>query len=793
MTAMELVQLFALYTGKDVGKKVEDLQMINAIQLLRNIGLFDSVNGGANIAFARITLIYAENGRGKTTLAAIMRSLASGDPLPIVERRRLAAQHTPHIVINCTGGGTPAMFQNGVWNRTLADVVVFDDHFVDQNVYSGLTIAAEHRQNLHELILGSQGIVLNQRLQQLVAQVETHITAIRALASVIPANERGTMSVDDFCALPLNVDIDNAIQAAERSIAVTREHDTIRNTPLFGTLDLAAIDITELERVLERDLSTLDAAAVESVRDRLAQLGQDAEAWIADGMKRISDVSDGQIVAACPFCAQSMKDSPVLNHYRAYFSQEYSDLKEAVSTALASLNHMHGGEASTAFERAVRVAGDLGRFWARFCDVPDIRLDTATIVLKWQQCRDAVVTALLAKQAAPLDRVALPEAARDAVAEYQTIRQTVLDLNQALQVANTRIQQVKQQADTANSQTLSAELGRLKAIRARHTQATAALCENYLNERRAKTATEALRNQARTALDQYRTGAFPNRQNAVNDYLRQFNAGFTLGNVVSANTRAGATCTYNVVINNTPVSVAGGTQVTGAPSFRNTLSAGDRNTLAFAFFMATLDQEPNLADKVVVIDDPVSSMDEHRELTTVQELRRLALRVRQVIVLSHSKPLLCSLWEGTDQTQRAALQVVRDTVGSTIKAWDVNQDCITEHDRRHMSLREYLKNNTGNPREVAQAIRPTLEAFLRVACPEHFPPETLLGNFRHMCRQRACTTQEILNTQATQELHDLVEYANKFHHDTNPAWETVTINDGELQGFVRRTLEFAKR
>lgn len=69
--------------------------MINSIQLLRNIGLFDSVNAAANIPLARLTLIYAENGRGKTTLAAILRSLATGDPIPIAERRRLAAQHPP--------------------------------------------------------------------------------------------------------------------------------------------------------------------------------------------------------------------------------------------------------------------------------------------------------------------------------------------------------------------------------------------------------------------------------------------------------------------------------------------------------------------------------------------------------------------------------------------------------------------------------------------------------------------------------------------------------------------------
>jgi wobble nucleotide-excising tRNase len=135
--------------------------MINTFRLLRNIGQFESVDGAGTIMLAQLTLVYAENGRGKTTLAAVLRSLATGDPIPITERRRLAAQHPPHIVLDCGGGPSPAVFENGTWNRILANMVVFDDVFVDQNVYSGLSVDAEHRQNLHELVLGAQGVALN--------------------------------------------------------------------------------------------------------------------------------------------------------------------------------------------------------------------------------------------------------------------------------------------------------------------------------------------------------------------------------------------------------------------------------------------------------------------------------------------------------------------------------------------------------------------------------------------------------------------------------------------------------
>jgi len=119
--------------------------MINRLQLLRNVGQFDSVSSAANIPLTRLTLIYSENGRGKTTLAAVLRSLATGDALPITERRRLAAQHPPHVILDCCGGPPPAIFDNNAWNRTLADLVVFDDVFIDQNVCSGLTVQAHHR------------------------------------------------------------------------------------------------------------------------------------------------------------------------------------------------------------------------------------------------------------------------------------------------------------------------------------------------------------------------------------------------------------------------------------------------------------------------------------------------------------------------------------------------------------------------------------------------------------------------------------------------------------------------
>jgi hypothetical protein len=65
--------------------------------------------------------------------------------------------------------------------------------------------------------------------------------------------------------------------------------------------------------------------------------------------------------------------------------------------------------------------------------------------------------------------------------------------------------------------------------------------------------------------------------------------------------------------------------------------------------------------------------------------------------------------------------------------------------------------------------------------------------FWAMYMQRVGTPQKILNQDDTNELGNLIEYANLFHHDTNPAYQAQHINDAQLVDFVRRTLAFASR
>lgn len=227
------------------------------------------------------------------------------------------------------------------------------------------------------------------------------------------------------------------------------------------------------------------------------------------------------------------------------------------------------------------------------------------------------------------------------------------------------------------------------------------------------------------------------------------------------------------------------------PGFHNTLSAGDRNTLSLAFFFASLSCEKKLSDSVIVIDDPISSFDDGRSMTTMQEVRRLIGVAKQVIVLSHVKSFLCRLHKHTKADSIAALNLRRSgDCQSALEPWEPTEDQFTIYDHNHKSLRDFKAGPALDIRQVAENLRPVMEGYLRVAYPEHCPPETQLGKFRKSLQDLIEQGQSIMSTERLVELDEIREYANRFHHDTNAAWEDETPSDTELLHFVDRVMAF---
>ena len=767
--------------------------MIKRFLLLRNIGQFSNVDAGKDIELGKLTVCYADNGRGKTTLASVLRSLADGSPNPIAERKRLRSLNDPHVVIEFNDGSSPAVFKGVSWSRQIASLVIFDDTFVEQNVYSGLTVSPRQRQHLYDLILGPQAVELQHQLAYHVEKIENHNRELRDKAAGVPESARRELSLEDFCALPVDTDVDRNIQETEFLLAAARDQDAISSNPAFEMFNLPRLDLDEIQRVLEMDLDSIEKAAFEHVQSHLNELGQDGEKWVSDGVHHIERIGGDVSVLICPFCAQSLDGSSLIMHYRAYFSDAYTLLKRTIAKTLSKIGTTHGDGVQAEFESKLRIAVERRQFWARFCEIEEFPTNTSVIHRDLRAARESILSLLTAKQASPLEKVKISEEIKALVAAYESHIATVAQIMQRLERANRAIREVKERVGSTTVQSLSNRLNRLKLIKFRHTPIISEACDDYLQELNAKSEAKTKRDQTRQELDHHRTNVFPKYEADVNRYLEKFGTSYQLKNMKHANLRIGSTSTYDAQVGGASVAVGNPSATDAAPSFSNVFSGGDRTTLAFAFFLASLEQLDHLGDTVVVIDDPISSMDADRSLTTVQEIRALTLRAGQVIVLSHDKRFLCRIWEHANHKESVAFEIARSQDGSTLRSWNVAEDSLTEHDRRHFVFQEYLDLGTGNMLEVARNIRLHLEGFLRTACPQDFPPGSSLGNqFVEKCHQNLNLATQILSQIKLQELRDILEYAHKFHHDTNHEWASQQITDGELRMFVERALKFTK-
>ena len=763
--------------------------MIKNFQLIRNVGQFNSVDAGRNLDLSKLTLIYGDNGRGKTTLAEVLQSLAENDPSFITRRKRANASGDPHIVLQLDDDSKPLLFQNGTWSRTLTSLAVFNDAFVDRNVHSGRGITPQQRQHLHGLVLGPTAVTLSKELDEIRSAINRHNQELDVKAAAIPERDRGTLSIRDFCDLTELPEIDRAIRAATDNLEASRSQKEITDAQPFKTLRLSDFSLSAIEQVLQADLENLESVALQRVQNHLATLGNGGEKWVSDGMKLIPSESGK---STCPFCARDLEGT-ILQHYKAYFSDAYAQLKQKVTGMLEQTGSEHGEGAREKFESELRNAEALRQFWTRFSKIGDFNLDVSEILQSWRAARDSITELLRQKQSAPLEKIEVTDHTKKLLDTYGNHVATIAKVNQQLQVANQAIKEVKEQVASTNERELSELLERLKLTQRRYTPEVSASCDAYMQEIAAKAATEKARTEKQKQLDEHRESAFKKYQLSVNQYLEKFGAEFKLSELRHANLGNSSTSTYSAQIGDASIPIGVSNSKPDEPSYGDVLSGGDRNALDLAFFLASLEERPGLEHTVVVVDDPVSSSDDHRSLATAQEIRKLADRVGQVIVLSHRKLFLCQIGEGAGLKNCASLEIIRSGDGSALRKWDMKADSRTEHDRRNRAFMEYREKGSGDKREVARDIRLHLEGFLRVACPDDFHVGDSLGNkFISQCEERLKKGEQILSKAKLQELCDILDYAHRFHHDTNPAWAKEQINDGELSHYVRLTLDFCK-
>jgi len=756
--------------------------MLRKFASIKNTGRFVNCGPSGDVELKRHNLIFGENGRGKTTLCAILRSLQSGDPAHIAGRRTLGGTDPPEITILMQGGGH-AIFSNGGWSRTVPEIAIFDATFVSENVHSGDVVDIEHRRSLYSVIVGEQGVKLAKQIDDLDENARAKNTEIREKAAVLLAHAPG-MSAEAFLALEQDPTIDDKIAAQEKELQAARQAVQIKDRAVMTSMTLATFPHANLNTLLAKTVEGIAADAEQRVaaQVRTHEMHDRGQTWLSEGLGYVKGNT-------CPFCNQNLDGASVLlSAYKDFFSKAYDDLRKEISELRRQINTAFDEREISKVDRTIDQNAAAVEFWSRFGDItpPTWQGDGAGDTL--HALRRGALALLERKAAAPLENIAPDTAFTDALAALQRVQKSVSAYNKAVTAANAVITAKKEAAGTADVAAIEKELARFRATKKRYEPAVMNACGDYVKAVAEKKTLEDSKVTLRAALDKHTADVIEKYEQTINQLLADFQAGFSITGT-SHDYRGGVpTSNYKILINNTPVELGDAKTSLGEPSFRNTLSAGDKSTLALAFFLAQLAHDSGKANKIVIFDDPFNSQDSFRKDCTIHKIKKCGQDCAQVIVLSHDQYFLKRIWDRLyTPADRKCLELARiGQQNTTVCEWDIEKATQDHYKADRKALADYYVARTGIARDVVQKIRPVLETYCKNLGGGTLTETDTLGVIVGKIRSAGATHQLYPLCDGLDELN---EYTKRYHHGENPQAAIEPITDTELQGYVRRTLE----
>ena len=743
--------------------------MITRIHNIRGVGRFRDFECKQGIELGKLTLIYSENGQGKSTLADIFRSLADGDEARLLGRKTVGATNQ-FVKLETEDGIT--CFHNGSWNQSFSDILVFDEIFVNDNVYEGLTVRPDHRENLHPIIVGDVQKRGVQQEEDLVAtrktlgdarsEVEKRIKSVRGN---VMSNAKLQFTVDDFVRLDKVENVAARIATQRGIVAQLRDSHRIISESKFKNIDALELPIDELRALLNKKLSGIADDAKAALQDHVDRFsGNEMKTWLRKGTKYTRDSDD-----TCPFCGQSLKCSHMIEHYLAIFEETYESFEAEVSAfssrKLDFANWLTSVKSGHEFNQ--------GRsFWAEH--IPDLEvpsLDVDLVNRALAQVKAEMEVLLTAKENALFKTVDVSPALKAALSRWAEVWRSVETYSNAISAINSSIDELRTTTDSGSLTDAEHELAKLLQTEVRYRDDVAPDCESYM------TMSQELTDLAKQLEDQRKTNAdaiertFAEYGSSLDRYLNVFGANFRIKDLVQTRVRGVLRADYNLGLSGETIALGKQDADISQRSFRNVLSEGDKRSLAMAFFLSRIDQMNDIEDKIIVFDDPVTSMDDSRRNKTVLEIGRLAKPSKQVFVLSHRPEFLHSLWyrfcrHGDGQIGSTQLEIRGVKDSSTLLTWNMEATVASLHAKRIRRVLEYHNDESDRDEdEISGELRPLLDYHYKIHYPEIFERHNIstIGEFARILDPNSL--DPVVKVLATTDKAYLARL-NKVHRET---------------------------
>lgn len=771
--------------------------MILKIEKIKNIGNYEDYIAAGDVSLKKMNLIYAENGSGKTTIARILHSMSVNDSSIISQRKRIGSNTPSEIIIKDEEIGQ-INYNENKWYRNNPNVIVFDTYFVSENVYTGFYISGDNRKHLYKFVLGDTGVEIAKKVERVKNLLEKNTKEINELYEQIITLSK-VQDVEKVCAIKQLSEIDKLIEEKNMELMIAKDNDIIlkqSKLPIFRSLNIS-FDIENLKKTLSDSINDIGKEYLELVMSNIELLNirgiKDSSSWIYSGYQAIKNKD----MDKCPFCGTPINGIKLIEGYNQFFSEKYKDTLNKINAFKKQISSINIDLYINEIVNINKQVKDLSNFWIKY-----VRIDKSDNIFEYdfdslKSKFKKLIETIENKSINPLDSIS-PDIVDAFIIELNILSSKIKEINTYINLCNNKITDAITKVRKVSE--VQKELENLELNKARFNFPLYDKCLKYKLFKEHRTRLQKINKSLQEEQKTESNRIFQQYGDKINYYLHDiFRTKFQIIEIKDGGFKGKAkeaNLSYTLTFNGTPIEQDGESNT----SFKNVLSEGDKNTIAFSLFLAKLKLSPNLSNKIIVFDDPLTSLDLNRRNATIHQLTLLYQNANQVIVLSHNLHFLIELNSRSiiKTSTKKALQIINIDGKSSIKEFLIKKEWIDNYQKSLISMNNFLSDpNEENKEEAINSIRISLETFLKLKYCLFIPdPDQTFGTIINNLQKSSCVFINPDKDSVIDKLNQLVAISWRGHHgsiEERDIYSEVDLSIHEAQNYVNMTLDLLNK
>lgn len=766
--------------------------MLEKILKIENIKQWQH-KGGLNQTFDQLNLIYGRNGSGKSTLCKIFESINLKDKSSIQALQPIESQGKQNLQLKFNS-----------YNLSLDNLQsdfpfrVFNQAFIDNNLYISNSKDRKQLSNYYDFSLGYVSVEKEKKIDHLKSENES-LTAQISPITIRLSTKFPSKTITQIRSTKEIPDCDKKVEILKEQL---QDLKSVEHFKKRKSLSLLSLDKPKLDTdIFTLNIETLSKEAEEKVNLHIAHnLKEQDKQWIELGTNLVTESNQ------CPFCAQSLSSSPIFHLYQEFINESYltASNKFELSGSDFELNVIEIGVKIEKLEQIVKINKEIIREWADRLD--EIPLDYNFSLL------DRLSTNL------ELESYKLVrEKKKDLLSKIDlTIFHGIFheifdgldftDYNNEVNKFNEAIKKFIDSLAKDTVQSIQYQIDEIEASKLRFSPEVIEALEEIKRLESLKTENTSKIKELREEITKEQEESIKNHKDSINDILQSFHSMIRIKELEKDNRGKGGSTRLKYVITFINNELSALDEEQHHHIFEHILSLGDRSALALSFFLSRFSKSNN-DNSIIILDDPMSSLDRYRKDATIIQIAKLLQNKYQTFVFSHDPFFLSDIYKHSILSKNTNcfeievsykdLDPLKPDSAKYISSKMIDRDnydsyVLHSYHKEYNKLYDFVSNGREADKvEIARSIRPILEAYLRFLYPKEFIKGMWLGDMITKIRQETDHSSIFYDKHGKfSSIERINEFSKTYHHAESFDTKIQDLDFSTVQYYAKDTLQF---